>query len=365
MRICFYPAMEGKPWNGHSLDHEPLGGSEAAVAAIARSLAARGHEVFVFSRGEPGEFDDVVYLPFERAKTILLTLPLDVLVCSRDMVPVTWATRAPLRILWCHDMPQGPLPKPFDLYVFVSNFQANLTTRLGFADSKRVRIAQNGVDLRFFRAASPRSSGFAVDHVATLAWLSNPERGLWHAARILELVRQAYPNAELHVFGRNSIYGWNAESEHVYYPEDATPQDLIALGDASPIKVHEAQPRPALAECLRSMDLVVYPTWWPETFCMAALEAQAAGVPVVATQLAALPETVKGGLLVPGCPGVDDYDRRFAQMVVHLLRDDKTYQRLSRAARAYAETMDWSQHALQWEGFFSQTKLSQSTKVYP
>jgi glycosyltransferase involved in cell wall biosynthesis len=355
MRIGFYPSMAGKPWNGHTLDHEPLGGSEAAVAAIARSLAARGHEVFVFSRGEPGEFDDVVYLPFARAKPILLTLPLDVLVCSRDAVPITWKPQARLKVLWSHDIAQGQLPNTFDLYFFVSTFQANLCIRHGFVDQGRVRITHNGVDLRFFHASTPASSGYREDDVVTLAWLSNPERGLWHAARILQLVRHTYPKAELHVFGRNSVYGWGAESEHVYYPDDATPQDLLALGDASPIKVHDAQPRPALAQSLLDMDLVVYPTWWPETFCMATLEAQAAGIPVVASHLGALPETVKGGLLIPGCPGVGDYDRRFAQAVVHLLRDDRTYARLSRAGLAYAETMDWSRHALQWEGLLSQS----------
>lgn len=354
MRFVFYPAIAGKPWAGDALEKGSLGGSESAIVYMARELARLGHEVLVFSTGKPGEYDDVVYLPFASARSILLTLPCDVLVCARNGTPITWPTRAQAKVLWCHDLPQGALPEAFDLYFMVSQWQAQVYAQSGACKPEKIRITPNGVDLSLFPKFEDDERfyhDFDGDDSPSLVWTSNPERGLWNAGRILQQVRLAYPKATLSVYGRNDIYGWDMAGEHVYYPAPAHRDGVRLTSSLS---------KQSLAKALSEYDVYIYPTWWPETFCIATLEAQAAAIPVVASAYGALTETVKGGLLIGGLPGVgtdaerDDYDERFAQAVIDLLHDGAMRQALGKQGRAYAETLGWDAAAKAWSGMFSE-----------
>src|SRR5690606_2655336 len=62
---------------------------------------------------------------------------------------------------------------------------------------------------------------------------------------------------------------------------------------------------------LAKTSLLLYPTNFPEISCIAAMEAQAFGVPVISTDDFALRETVingESGILIPGLPGTEEYD---------------------------------------------------------
>lgn len=63
-------------------------------------------------------------------------------------------------------------------------------------------------------------------------------------------------------------------------------------------------PQPDLAEALRAASILAYPCTFPETGCIAALEAMAAGCAVVASDLGALAETTAGHALLVD-PGED------------------------------------------------------------
>lgn len=343
MQYCFYPAMSGKTFDGGTLKTEPLGGSETAVVYMARELAKLGHEVVVFSRGEPGMYDDVLYLPFESARTFLLLNPVDVLVCSRDSMPMLWNHRATCTVYWAHDVPQGPIPENYNLYFFVSQWQAQLYAQYGYIpkDQNRVRVTPNGIDLTLFTARHMPDE-LIPESPVNLVWTSNPERGLWYAGELVQRVREYYPNAQLHVLGRNSVYGWDNSHEHVYYPYSL--EGLV---------FHEAMNKAELAEFLPTMDLLVYPTWWHETFCIATLEAQAAGLPVVASGLGALPETVRGGVLVPGTVGTPEHMDAFTAETLSLLESRDKRLQLSDAGLAWAQQFDWSGLAKRWSELFS------------
>lgn len=342
MRFCLYAAQAGKPWNGETLYTEALGGSETAVVYMARELARLGHEVVVFARGEPGVFDDVLYLPFESARTYLLLNSVDVLVCSRDASPIQWGVRAACSIYWSHDLPQQSLPPGFDLYFFVSQWQANVYGQLGFLPNpEKVRISPNGIDRSLF-SPSVEQRTLHPDGPVRLVWTSNPDRGLWYAGAVLQRVRQVYPHTELHVYGRSSVYGWPDDHEHVFHPDQM--EGVI---------LHEALPKAELAKALANMDLFIYPTWWGETFCISGLEAQAAGVPVVATELGALPETVRGGVLVRG--PVNETLDQFSQTVIDLLDDTLRRDRLAQVGIEFASHFDWKDHAKRWSDLFSKT----------
>jgi D-inositol-3-phosphate glycosyltransferase len=90
-----------------------------------------------------------------------------------------------------------------------------------------------------------------------------------------------------------------------------------------------------MASLIRSVDVVCVPSI-SEGFGFNAVEAQACGIPVVASRAGSLPEVVKGGLLVP--PRNPD---AIADAVVGLLKNEKTRKSLGAAGARNAKRFTW------------------------
>jgi glycosyltransferase involved in cell wall biosynthesis len=319
MRWLIVPQLTGKPWNGSTIHTEPLGGSEASVAYTARALAKRGEEVHVITHGNAGVFEDVQY--YNQVDALQLTYqPWDVVLVSRwvdALNGITWNWKA--GFFWSHDMPQQMIELRCNKVVMLSEYQA-----LHWAtDPDNTVLIGDGVDLGLFQngGASDRDSN-------KLIWGSNPDRGLAVAARIFQEVRKRWPDLELHVYGRSAVYGWTDEIEAPFLPREEDMENII---------MHDPLPRYALAAELQSAWALFYPTFWPETYCMIGLEAQAAGAPVICPPLAALPETIKGGILT------HDFLNAISQ-----LRNKKRWDKLSQAGIEWAEQNTWDIRADQW-----------------
>jgi glycogen synthase len=112
-----------------------------------------------------------------------------------------------------------------------------------------------------------------------------------------------------------------------------------ALGVADRIQMQGAVSEEARRALLAGATVQLMPSRF-EGFGMAAAEAMAAGVPLVAAAAGSLPEVVdapRGGVLVP--PGDP---RALADAVAALLDDRSRREALSRSARASAERFRWS-----------------------
>src|SRR5262249_49097378 len=84
-----------------------------------------------------------------------------------------------------------------------------------------------------------------------------------------------------------------------------------------------AQPR--LAEELKAASILAYPNTFAETSCIAVMEAMAAGLLVVTTDLGALPETPAGfgAMVLPpaGPAGINSFAQSFLERLKGILRD--------------------------------------------
>lgn len=317
MRIVFTPLIAGKAWNGATIYNESLGGSEAAVVYMARSIAKAGHEVTVVASGSPGKYESVTYRHYNELGAVIAE-PWDVVISSRwtNALDANW--NASYLVLWLHDLPQNSQMIRAHKVFCISKFQANAW----HLPEDKTFITSDGVDTDVFKP-----NGQYRDR-NKLVWTSNPDRGLPIACRIFSEIRKRWPDLELHVYGRASVYGWPSDRQYIPL-------------DQPGIFVHDSLPRQQLARVLANAWALFYPTYWPETCCMAALEAQACGTPVITAPVGALPEVVRGGILTY------NYLNAISQ-----LRNEGRWRRLSEAGIDSVRTKSWDSIAGTWISLF-------------
>jgi len=287
--IVFACGETAEPWNPVLSAKVGIGGSETAVMAVAQRLAARGHRVRVYTNcGEEGLYGDVEYY---RSVGLEWLEKCDMLVGWRNL---EWLQSVRARAKWCwvHDTFAKGDTSPYyrslaDRSLALSQWHAqHLTQDRGF-EWERVSVTRNGIDLdRFVSGAGPRPP--------RAIYSSSPDRGLEPLLAVWPRIRAAVPDAELDVFyGLEGLRG-SGERGHAWAGRiAATAEKLADSGVRMRGRVSQAE----LAKEMLGARVWVHPAWhdekpWPETSCISAMEAQAAGLHVVTRRYAALAETI-------------------------------------------------------------------------
>jgi glycosyltransferase involved in cell wall biosynthesis len=191
-----------------------------------------------------------------------------------------------------------------DRVLATSTDEAFELARLG-ADRRRVSVVPPGVDLEVFRPDGPtlpRSSG--LRRVAVVSRLVE-RKGIGDLVTALAGV----PGCELVVAGGPERARLDGDLEYRRLRQLAE-----GAGVAARVRFLGSVPRDQVAALIRSSDVVACVPWY-EPFGMTALEAMACGVPVLATAVGGLVDTV-----LDGVTGVHVPARR-PDAIAHALRD--------------------------------------------
>jgi glycosyltransferase involved in cell wall biosynthesis len=197
----------------------------------------------------------------------------------------------------------------------------------GLAD--RVRVVGNGADIERF-APAPTPAGRSGDRLRVLfVGRVIPEKGvdvLLRAAGALDPDR-----VEVVVVGRP---GFAADAPLSTYERELRE---LAAACRCPVRFESFVARPELPSLLRTADLFVVPSRWPDPAPLTVGEALASGLPTVASRIGGIPELLgdAGVLVAPDDPVA------LADALGALLADAACRRALAASARARAEAQDW------------------------
>jgi glycosyltransferase involved in cell wall biosynthesis len=207
----------------------------------------------------------------------------------------------------------------FDEVVVVSDVVANTLRRWGVASSK-VSLIPNGVDLERFQGASSTLRCEIAPQFHSLVGLVGrlvPEKGGALFLRAAKRVLAACPEARFALIGEGPA---RREWETL----------AVQLGINQ--HVFFAGGRDDMPGVYASLDMVVLPSFI-EALPMCLLEALAAGRPVIATRVGAVPKLINteqtGLLLDPGD------EAGLAQAILRLLHDKELARRLAESGRSH------------------------------
>lgn len=202
---------------------------------------------------------------------------------------VRWVDPKKKNILWLHDTWDDPESQHlsqekgsmdrFDKMVFVSNYQLqtfNLAHGVPYAKSV---VLKNAIDPIVV------NKGDKDGDVVRLIYHTTPHRGLQILVPAMEKIAELLGDkVHLDVFSSFEAYGWPQRDEPF--------KDLFETIKNHPqMTYHGYQPNSTVREYLQKAHIFAYPNIWPETSCIAAIEAMSAGCQIVCPNYAALPET--------------------------------------------------------------------------
>jgi glycosyltransferase involved in cell wall biosynthesis len=270
--------------------------------------------------------------------------PLDIFHGTHFVLP---ATRTARRVLTVHDVTFLRHPEYFshrslneqwhrrelraalnraDLVITGSACSREDLADLAGFDPARIRVVHSGVEAEFFvHEADPGQaemrSRYGLDgpYLAFLVGTPEPRKNL---ARTVEAARRGAPGVPLVLIG----------------PVAAI--TALLPGDARGIRCLGPVPDADLPQVLHGAEVAVYPSLY-EGFGFPALEALAAGTPLITSNRSALPEVVGDAAVLVNPESVED----MAHAIGSLLGDPERRRKLAARGRARAKEFSWGQAA--------------------
>ena len=342
-----------------------IGGTEAAVAYLAAELARLGHSVVLLANPSvPGIYRGVECLDYRPATKILLNTANAIVVvndaCGRFLRDL--GTTSPV-VLWTgHKEDQPSIEelgfsrerKIWNGFAFVSQWQLEQYCRTFWLAREKAHVLRNAMSPAFAERA-PAQPWFRTGDAPVLVYTSAPYRGLDVLLAAFPTIRAAIPGTRLRVYSGLSVTRGG--------PEDNQYQELHRQCLATEgVDYVGLVSQPELAEALRGAAALAYPSTYPETSCIAAMEAMAMGALVLTTQLGALPETLAGfGHMIPPHADKQLAAKEFAAMAIGALNETKNNpdaatlrrdEQIAFVRRNYS----WPARALEWQNWLSQLR---------
>lgn len=330
--IILYIGPSAERWTPATIAATGIGGSERMAWEMARRLVKLGNRVRVYGDCEQaGVFEGVEWhnhLDYHH-------LTCDVLITSRRPIAIEdqFQITAKTRLCWVHDVHCGAELTPqrayqIDRFLVLSDWHRDYFLQTyGHVHPGQVIKTRNGIDLSLYDKPETRNPH-------RMFYSSSLDRGVYTAIEALPLIRQQVPDAELHIYYGLEIWKRFASPEQKQQIEFL--ERLMAERSTQGVSFHGRVSPEELAREQKRSGVWSYSTFFTETSCCTAMEAQAAGCRIVTSPIAALNETVgPRGTMIPGDWLSPQYKQAFADACVAAMQrpGEEDREELKRYAR--------------------------------
>ncbi|HIK22836.1 MAG TPA: glycosyltransferase [Thermosynechococcus sp. M3746_W2019_013] len=370
MRLLF---IDGIGWQ-YTLNtpyEAPLGGTQSALCYLAEQLQQRGHEVWLFNNTRHIEcIRHVPHLPLA-----WLTLPFleqlkpDIAIIlnstlGADQLRLVLPPQTPL-LLWAHHAADQPdveslrSPEHQEVYeriVLISQWQQEQYIEAFKIPAEKTAVLRNAIAPCFENLFDSTESILkAKAQPWTLAYTSTPFRGLNLLLDLMPALQVSHPSVRLNVYSSMKVYQASESEDQQQYGNL-----YQRCHDLANVNYVGSLPQPELAQALKSTAIWAYTNTFPETSCIAAMEAMASGCYLITSELGALPETTAGFadlIPIPQENYLADYSR-LLNRAIQRFNDPQAHAALEAHLRAQVDYINhhctWSVRAREWEAFLEQ-----------
>ena len=290
------------------------------------------------------------YLPDESFKNINLILNN----ANHDLIE-----KDKINILWMHhfvnqkeaqNLSSKDFVQKLDYIVFNSNWNSeNHIYQFKIPKNKSV-VIKNAIEKIDFEE-KPKDKINLIYH-------TTPWRGL---ALLLKVFKDLnLKNVELNVCSSTIIYGKKFDSilgktYESIFNECKNTKNVNYFGFLDNKKI---------IQMLKKMHIFSYPSIWPETSCIAAIESMAAGCEVVTTNLGALSETCSSfGTFVNFDRNFDNLKKKYSEVLLNSINNfwsDENQNKLKLQSKTINATYSWNVRSVEWKNFLDKARKLKS-----
>jgi len=339
-----------KQWNGNSQD---LSGCGTSAVFLAEELQHNGYKVVVCCDTKDRVIcRDIEYIRLSDYEPFLREYFVEHLIVLRCSIGVRYYSNIKNVYIWCQD--QSVILPPdgdrFDLsenklkYVIaLSEWHENYIKSITPSNFKYMikHIGNSIVPERFELSNTPKRKSMRF------IYSSCPSRGLSRLIPLFKKIHKVYPQATLEIF-------CDFDSKHVKKRTNAynLKQDVSRTeGITNHGRVNQEQ----LVKEMMSSDYWIYLTTFKETYCISALEAQAAGCICLYSPIGALPDVIGNrGISIDS-----DEDKEVIDSITYLEDNSDIKEEMRKDSRKWALKQDYKDRAKKWiELFKGETPLN-------
>ncbi len=264
---------------------------------------------------------DIVHVhSFDYIHPLMIALVNRVLNGFPNLIVSTWGTDVVsvpgIPISWRGRLSQRLLLKQAKKITATTNFLAKETAKLAPPD-KKIHVIPFGIDCDLFRRKEDQKEKSSI-HLGYIKHLA-PKYGPDDLIKALAIIAKSFPDIHLTMAGQGNM-------------ELELKSMAANLGVEKNITFPGYIPYDKVPEAFSNMDIFVMPSL-SETFGVAAVEAQAMEIPVVATNIGGIPEAVSDGetgiLVEAGKP------EKLADAIMRLIKDPDERERMGKAGRRF------------------------------
>lgn len=287
------PPVGAYEWDAELAKTKGMGGSETAAIEMSKHLhKLSGRPVKIFAPREKAiTCDGVEYLPVSGAAEWLAK--------NKPFAHIAWrhnmkVTDAPT-YLWAHDLITMGAENTanYEKMLCLTPFHKRYAIARQGVPENKIHLTRNGIKPeRFFDHEQMDNGTPGVPHRNfakkwnKIVFPSSPDRGLDRAMRVLDKVRETYPEIELHVF-----YGFDNMRK---FGQAARADMLEAMVKERPwVKYHGFTQQDELIKHFKEASIWLHPCDFIETSCITAMEMLCCGVYPVTRKLGGLMDTLK------------------------------------------------------------------------
>jgi len=187
-----------------------------------------------------------------------------------------------------------------------------------------------------------------------LIYHTTPWRGLVHLLKVFKNLK--LKNVELNICSSTIIYGKKFDSilgkkyENIF-EECKNTKNVNYLGFVENNKI---------INLLKNMHIYAYPSIWPETSCISAIEAMAAGCEIVSSNLGALYETCAPfGTFVTFDSNFENFEKKYQKVLEKSIENfwsEENQKKIKLQREVINLTYSWSTRSKEWLSFFQEAR---------
>jgi glycosyltransferase involved in cell wall biosynthesis len=354
--VMLFSGPSWEKWDYRNLK-TGIGGSEIWQIQLSRKLSDLGYRVISFCDCKESSFDgSVEWKPYTDYNKWVDEHWVDYAIISRTTDPLHLPLRAEKIFVQIHDVwllsPKDQLfLDKVDKFCVLSDWHKEFVKGHHQIPDDKLVLTANGIEFDRFDELNVERDPFR------LIWTSSLDRGLDNVLYMWPFIKEKVPEATLHVF--YGLYNWKESAKRRNDTEGLKKIEALEKSlDQPGVFFEDRVSQDRLALEFKKSSLWLYPSWFSETFCISAIEAQRAGVPVIANKYAGLITTLGDSALLLGngdawWPYSKEGREAFIAETVSILTDRTKWEYWSTKGFENSNKYSWEKSALRWKDLFN------------